>query len=68
MNLDFKNVKIYPLSEDMGQMYRAIGHINLYDAEEKIAGTIMVDIPKCHYEEIEQMLIAIDCVSKEVDK
>lgn len=68
MNLDFKNVKFYPPSGDMGQMYRAIGCIDLYDTEGKIAGTIRVDVPNCRYEEIEQMLIAIDCVSKEVDE
>ena len=67
MNIDFKNVKLYPLNIKAGQIYRAIGHINLYNTNAEFVGTIMVDVPKCRYEEIDQMLFALEQVAKEVD-
>lgn len=68
MNIDFKNVTLYPLNIAGKQKYRAVGHIDLYNMEHEIAGSIIVDVPQCEYDEINQMLIALDCVTKEVDE
>ena len=67
MNIDFKNIKLYPLNIEAEQIYRAIGHINLYNTKAEFVGTIMVDVPKCRYEEIDQILTALERVVKEVD-
>ena len=68
MNIDLKNVKLYPLNIEAEQIYRAIGHINLYNTNAEFVGTIMVDVPKCRYEEIDQMLFALEQVAKEVNE
>lgn len=60
MKIEFNNLSFYPLNDNTKELYHAIGHIDLYNHQGEIKGTIMVDVPKCFYDEYNQELIALE--------
>lgn len=66
MNIESDNLKLY-LLDDTQQLYHAVGHISLYNMEEKIVGTIMIDIPRCCFDEYNQKLIELQFDEGAVD-
>ena len=60
MRIEFNNLSFYPFDGNAKGLYHAIGYINLYDREGAIKGTIMIDVPKCFYDEYNQELIALE--------
>lgn len=59
MNLELRNLKLHPLTENQPKYYHAIGCIDLYDENEYIKATVRVDIPKCCYDSVIDELIVI---------
>lgn len=58
MKIEADNLKLY-LLDNTQQLYHAVGHVSLYNMEGKIAGTIMIDIPRCCFDEYNQKLIGL---------
>lgn len=58
MKIEADNLKLY-LFDNTQQLYHAVGHVSLYNMEGKIVGTIMIDIPRCYFDEYNQKLIGL---------
>lgn len=61
MNINVYGLKFYP-SENDNKVYRAVGHIDLYNANGKIEHTLTIDIPKCIYDVSNNELIGLETI------
>lgn len=68
MVFNFENMHLYFFQNNHPkQLYHAVGHINLYDMNGEICGSILVNAPKCFLDEENKELIALE-VGLEVEE
>lgn len=67
MKIDVRGLKFYPVN-NFNKVYRAVGHIDLYNVKGEIEGTFMIDIPRCIYDISNNELIGLATTEGELNE